>query len=297
MQKRLFLLLILAGFTFLPAVSQNPGIPETELRLQALASEILNHPSLEHKKARNREFAELLIQTLSRPESYSYPFDSLKTLSILKADDGSFRLFTWHIADKKDPDANYGDEVFYYFGLVQRKYEVPGQETEYIVIPLLNMGEIPTGIENMLLDNTNWLGGQYYPARYHENIPSASYKYYDPKQRTTSGKIKKEKIKYYILFGWNGMDNRSNLKFVDVMSFDPKQKDRVIFGANVFYFDRNIPKYRALFKYSEYAPFSLNYSYVKEGISKKKMIVYDHLASPKPGDRKLTEIWEMGPDG
>jgi hypothetical protein len=27
------------------------------------------------------------------------------------------------------------------------------------------------------------------------------------------------------------------------------------------------------------------------------MIVYDHLASPGLGDRKLKEIWEMGPDG
>lgn len=126
------------------------------------------------------------------------------------------------------------------------------------------------------------------------------FKYYDPSQRKSNGAIKRVKKDMYLLLGWNGLDNRSNIKFVDVLSFDPRDSTRAIFGANVFYFDPLVAKHRAIFRYSEYSPFGLNMAYVKAGLfpgSKKEMIVYDHLGSPKPGDQKLKEIWEMGADG
>jgi len=291
----IFLCSLLLGFSSLLA---QPSLPEVEAELAGLAYDLLNHDSLEHKIAQNRRFARLLFQTLKRPESYSYPFDSLKTISILRAEDNSFRLFTWQIENRSQPGQYYGSTQHYYFGVVQRRYEDPEtQAVEYLAIPLVEMPEIPPGVENMILDNNSWLGGLYYPAKYHEGIPMGKFKYYEAVPGEEDKSVKR-KQPYYILMGWNGLDNRSNLKFVDVMTFDPEDKNRVIFGANVFYFDPLVPKFRALFRYSEYAPFSLNYSHVKKGLlGRKKMIVYDHLASPRPGDRKLTEIWDMGPDG
>lgn len=283
------------GFFFLAHSQQS--MSQVEQELQGYAVDILSHPSLEHKKKQNRAFTQLLMETLQRPESYAYAFDSLQTVSILNASDNSFRVFTWQIVNKNSDDAYYGEQTHYYFGVIQRRYQEADGNIEYIVIPLIEMEEIPAGVENLVLDNNNWMGGLYYQLKHSNNIPALPFRYYDPKKVDSKGRIKKEKQIFYVLTGWNGLDNRSNLKFVDVMSFDPNQKDRVIFGANVFYFDV-IPKYRALFKYSEYAPFSLNQAYVRKSkFSKKKMIVYDHLASPKPGDRKLKEIWEMGPDG
>ncbi|MEM7656310.1 MAG: hypothetical protein AAF399_09300 [Bacteroidota bacterium] len=290
------LICLLSSLLISSGILAQNKLADTESRLKDLASIWLVNAPLKEKLSHNRQFAKLLIETLRQPESYEYPFDSLESISMLRAEDNSFRIFTWQILDKQDTSQYYGNQTHYYFGIVQRKYLNESGETEYIPIPLLEMNEIPPGVENLVLDDQNWLGGLYYPAKYHESIPTLSFKYYDPKLQDSKGKIKKVKQTFYVLLGWNGLDNRSNLKFVDVMSFDPEVKDRVIFGANVFYFDL-VPKFRALFKYSEYAPFSLNYAYVKRGWRKKKMIVYDHLASPKPGERKLKEIWEMGPDG
>ncbi|MEO1415253.1 MAG: hypothetical protein AAFW00_08245 [Bacteroidota bacterium] len=292
---------ILSFCVFLTSISfaQNSMV-EVERQLKTLAEDILNHPDLEHKKTQNKKFSRLLIETLKRPESYTYDFDSLRTVSVLAAEDKTFRIFTWQIENRKDPNQYYGETRHYFFGLVQRKYVNENRETEYIVIPLIEMQEIPKGVENMLLDNTNWLGGLYYAPKYGPEIPKETMKYYDPRQRTSKGAVKRVKSDYYILMGWNGMDETSNMKFVDVMTFDPKDKNKVIFGVNVFYFDPIYAKNRALFRYSEYAPFSLNMGYIKKGPfnwNAKRVIVYDHLGTPKAGQQKLTTIWEMGPDG
>ena len=288
-----FLITLLVGITL-----QSPAqtLPEVEAKLTRMAYDILTHDSLNYKIKRNREFAQLLIETLKRPESFTYPFDSLKSISILSPADKSFRLFTWHIVDKNFNEF-YGKQQHYYFGLVQRKYESAGSPTEYVVIPLVELTEIPRDIENRILDNNNWLGGLYYKPRDKDFIPAETFKYLETVQPGRKGK--KIKQKFYVLTGWNGADNRSNFKFVDVMAFDPNRKDRVIFGATVFYFDL-IPKARAIFRYSEIAPFTLNYSHVKWGpgkIFRKRMLVFDHLAAPNNREKRMQVMWEMGPDG
>jgi len=340
------LITFLTSLLALGLQAQRP-LPEIEQELNALAQDILYHDSLAHKLAQNKRFASTLLKPLRRPESYRYPIDSLKTISILRAEDDAFRIFTWQIVDVKQPGTRYGEQVHYYFGLIQRKYQTKRGETEYVVIPLIEMQEIPPGVENMVLDNTQWLGCLYYPPKYNdEELVKHTFKYYAPKgkgpqsyqdafqaiqenyeqlsdrdqrrlahmdrkqrnqvaqreatERNETRKLKKVKRDMYVLLGWNGLDNRSNLKFVDVLSFDPRDSSRAVFGANVFFFDPLVAKHRALFRYSEYSPFSLNYAYVQHGLfpwSKKRMIVYDHLAMPGNGEQKLKEIWEMGPDG
>lgn len=272
-------------------------LQEVEQELADLATDILDYPDFEVQKKKNKAFTRQLIQALKRPESYTYPFEALKTISILGAEDKSFRVFTWQITKKKKENEYYGKTEHFYFGLIQRKYVPKDGEPEYIVIPLIDLQEIPRGIENRILDNNNWLGGLYYPPKYGNGIQKQTFKYYDPKGVKSGEKVKSKKQDYYVLLGWNGMDHTSNLKFVDVMSFDPNNKERVIFGANVFYFDPLVPKFRALFRYSEYAPFSLNYGYVKTWYGKRLSIVYDHLGTPKLNAAKLKEIWDMGPDG
>lgn len=271
------------------------SLDEIETELAALAEDVLFHDSLDYKIKQNKKFASLLRKTLLRADSYSYPFEKLKSISILRSEDDAFRIFTWHIVDKNYTEF-YGEQYHYFFGFVQRKYVEEGKSPEYLVIPLLEMAGVPQGIENMLLDNGNWLGALYYKPQNAEKIPTLDLKYYDRKL-SSSGKQKKIKKQFYVLLGWNGNDNRSNYKMVEVMSFDPEDKNRVIFGADVFYFNA-IPKFRAIFNYSEYSPFSLNYNWVKTGkFSKSNMIVYDHLGTPKGKQSEMKEVWEIGPDG
>ena len=149
-------------------------------------------------------------------------------MSILTAQDASFRIFTWQIVNKPSPDAFYTEQSHYYFGLIQRRYQDEKGGIEYLVIPLVEMEEIPKGVENMVLDNYNWMGGLYYQLKYSDHIPALPFKYYDPKQMDSKGRVKKTKQTFFVLTGWNGLDNRSNLKFVDVMSFDPNKKEKLI---------------------------------------------------------------------
>lgn len=282
-------------------VNAQQPLEQVEIQLQTWSNELLEGTDFQVQLETNKEFSQLLAETLRRPDSYSYPFDSLKSISILTAEDNSFRLFTWHLVKRPDNKTYYGEIEHYYFGLVQRKYTPANGPTEYLVIPLIEMEEIPRGVETEVLDNYNWLGALYYPAKGRGNeIPVFKFKYYDPKQIASNGKIKQVKQNHYVLLGWNGMDNTSNLKSVEVMSFDPENPKRVLFGAPIFFFDPVVPKSRALFRYSEYAPFGLNFGYAKGGLfglGKEEVILFDHLANPGNTTQKLTEIWEMGPDG
>ncbi len=276
--------------------AQDSSLAAMEKKLQLLSIDILQSDSIELKLAQNKIFSKHLFETLQKPESYGYPFDSLKTISILNAEDRSFRIFTWHIRDHQS-DVYYGEEDHYYFGFVQRRYEYPDGKIEYIVIPLIELQNVPGDVENRILDNEHWLGAQYYKPKYLEVIPAHTIKRFT--NQFVNGKQKKVKQNLYVLLGWNGQDHRSNYKVVETMFFDPENKNRIIFGSDIFYFDM-IPKFRGVFNYSENAPFSLNYAYVKSGLfgtGKKLMIVYDHLSTPGQYGTKMQEISEVGPDG
>ncbi|MEM6263272.1 MAG: hypothetical protein AAGI38_12240 [Bacteroidota bacterium] len=310
---------------FATSSAQQMSLPQVEERLKTLAKDILYHDSLDYKIAQNKQFATLLISTLKRPESYTYAFDSLETVSILKAEDNAFRLFTWHIVDR-NPEIIRGEAYHYYFGLVQRKFVNADKQTEYIVIPLLEMPELPVGVENMITDNYNWVGAQYYLPKYQKNIPRLSIKSNSRRVRqqnrletrytvrTRADKMKSDSLymigqgwqqegrkrnqSIYLLFGWNGFDAQTNYKVVDIMSFDLNDKERVIFGAGIFFFDPLVAKQRAIFRYSDNAPFSLNMAYVKKSpLKKKRMIVYDHLSQPNNTRTTVANMWDLGPDG
>lgn len=284
--------------------AQRP-LKEVEKELQPLAFQILNSDSFALKVDLNKKFTKELMETLKRPESFNYDFDSLKTISILRSEDNAFRVFTWYIVDRNSNEM-YGEQYHYYFGLIQRNYVDPKtQKKEMVVIPLIETKQISTKLENIQLDEKNWLGGLYYPMKNRNTIPATKFKYRDrPKSSTERGAIKTKS--FYTVLGWNGADNRSDYKFIDAISFDEKDKTKVLFGIDRFFFDKYIPQYRAIFKYSQYASFTMNTAKVKSGMSNRKqvktglfgtdMIVYDHLAVT-PGASPMNEIMALGPDG
>ncbi len=288
------------------------NLPETERSLARMAQDILEHDSLSYKIKQNKAFASLLIETLKDPDSYHYPWDSLPSVSVLRADDDEFRLFTWHIVDKNYREYR-GEQYHYYFGLIQRKITRPGGSDELIVIPLIENAPFTLGVENMQLDNRHWLGALYYPLRNHGNrIPS-----YTTKSRTiqargdslyvlgegwVTGEIKRTKeTTYYLLMGWNGADNAINYKVAEALYFDPENPERAIFGAGIFYFDPYNPRMRALFRYQENAPFSLNMGFIQKGSKPGKKgleaIIYDHMGVPNFREGEPMSIYQAGPDG
>lgn len=329
------LILLISSLTTFGQARRDPDqgktIEQVEKELAQLAQDILNHDDTDYKFNINKEFINRLTNLLERPESYDYPFELLETVSILKPTDNAFRIFTWYIVDKPK-DAYYSELAHYYFGLIQRKFIGQNEKTHYLVIPLMELERIPKGFENIVTDNFAWFGALYYQPKHFEGIPHYDSYYYklikkddgevgESEEETelvytfnpakyrsrTLKEVKKlkyanhervkEDVRYYVLTGWNGWDNKSNYKVFDILSFDPQDSMKAVFGAPIIYFDR-IPKARALFKYSDYSAFSLNASYVKSGfmnMGKQKMFVYDHMANPNA--TRETEVWEQGPDG
>jgi hypothetical protein len=308
---------------------QGKTIQQIEKELAPIARTILNSDSTELKIEQNKRFVERMTNLLKRPESYNYAFDSLKSISRLRPQDESFRIFTWYLVD--GGDGYYAKNAHYYFGLVQRRFVGIDGKVHFLVIPLMELEQIPTGIENMVTDNLAWFGALYYAPKKYPYIRSYDGYYLKlvPKEgefkaepgktadvvtfvpgrynqrNVTQGQMLnvnthtrvKQTVRYYTLMGWNGWDDKANYKLVDVLSFDPVDSMKVNFGAPMFYFD-NIPKARAVFKYGEFAPFTLNEADVRSGwfkSGKKRMIVFDHLAPPKFVNP--TDTWEMGPDG
>lgn len=327
--------LCLLAFTGLFSFTMAQSQPSAELRkeereLAAMARTLLNDDNTDHKLEVNKEFITRLSTLLAKPETYHYPFDSLVTLSILRPADDSFRMFTWYVADGNS-SAFYSNVAHYHYGLIQRKHTTAAGKEMIVVIPLMELEAIPKGFESIVTDNYNWMGALYYPPKDEKFIPSYDGFYYKlvpdgeagmeqgkttviqqtyipgkPRSRSyrqiptmvfKGHKRVKQDVRYYLLMGWNGWDDKSSYKLMDVLSFDPDDSSRAIFGAPIFYFDA-IPKARAMFKYSDYSSFTLNMGYVRRGpanILKQRMVVYDHLSSPKYA--KPTDMYDMGPDG
>ncbi len=309
---------------------QSNSVAQEEKELAKMALDILNHDSTEFKIELNKEFIGRLTALLERPESYDHPFKEMETVSRLAPDDDSFRIFTWYLVDKQ-AGAYYAEDAHYYFGLVQRKHIDPSGKEHILVIPLLEIDRLPRNFEQVVTDNYAWFGSLYYGAKFGSSIAAYDGYYYklvpkdggveeDENEKElvvtfTPGKVQgrmlkesnkltyrnhervKESVRYYTLMGWNGWDNKGNYKVLEIMSFDPEDSSRVIFGAPIIYFDQ-IPKARALFKYSDFGHFTMNTGYVKWGLFnlfRKKMVVYDHLAPPEYA--RPTDKWELGPDG
>jgi hypothetical protein len=328
------LLLLLFAPTIAHADQADPdagkSIAQVEKELAPMARFILNDSSTDAKIEANKEFIVRLTNLLKRPDSYEYAFDSLKTVSRLAPQDNSFRIFTWFIVDNPQM-AYFSEYAHYYFGLVQRKYVDAKGQIHYLVIPLMELEQNPKGLESIVTDNLSWFGALYYKPKDAKHIPAYDGFYYrlepgkgdvkhDPNAKEEvityiPGKYKGRTIKevdqpkysnyrrvktetrYYLLMGWNGWDNTANFKVVDVLSFDPTDSMKVNFGAPIFYFDR-IPKARALFKYADYATFTMNFADVRRGPFKlfsKRMLVYDHLSPPQKA--RPMDQYDLGPDG
>jgi len=248
----------------------------------------LNGDSTQEKLALNRIFLDRMRKILSRKDSYDYGFDSLVTVSRIYPKDNSFRIFTWYLRN------NVGSHKYY--GLVQRKcFDRSGNEV-VVVTPLNDQVDLSEDAENLILSPQKWFGALYYKPRNSEyGVLTYTGKYL---QVDASGKSRKMPINYYVLLGWNGHDIGSDYKIIDVIGFSSRFADaQVTFGAPIFHFSR-VPTSRAVFKYSDNSPFSLNLSYVVGFAGKRKkvlMITFDHLARPRSA--RPTQLWDMGPDG
>lgn len=210
----------------------------------------------------NKAFLKLWESVLSRPESMEYPFDSLREVSRLMSKDKKFRIITWNVPKN--------DGTHAYFGFIQVN-NVKVQKTglfkktvtkEYEVFPLLDKSGAVKNPETYVADNTKWFGMLYFDVIDCDD--------------------------YYTLLGWDGNDNLTQRKFVDVLYFRPDGTP--MFGKDVFKVPKKSPK-RAMFEYSSEVSMSMKY------LDKTGQIVVSHLAPKDEGTTLEGQFQYYGPDG
>ncbi len=228
-------------------------IAEYEDTLKVMAHTIMNGESQTVKTEANNAFISTLQEVLQFERSFNYPFDSLKTISIKTSSDSKIRIYTWLL--RKD-NGNYQ-----YFGFVHYKNK---SKKRYEIITLNDNSENIRRPENEQLDNNNWYGALYYDIIY----------------------IKKKGRKYYTLLGWDGNNDISTKKIIDVMYFSGREK--IKFGASIFKKGKTTTK-RFIIEYNATSTISVKYE------EKEKKIIFDHLIPMRKDLEGLHEYYI--PDG
>ena len=220
----------------------------------------------------NEKLLYILEETLGLNNSISYPFDSIKTISVLTSPDKKVRIFTWYLIDEKG--------VHEHYGFVQAYNEV---KKRYMVYPLIDKWRKVENLSGKILTCDNWFGALY-------------TKLIEVK-KTTGGV-------YYTLLGWNGGTIFTQYKLIEVMTFNDKGKP--VFGLQVF---RNYGKtrpVRIVFEYSKKGYMYLNYekqSYMQRSATKNKktnqytfekittdMIVFNRLIPFREGMKEMPQM-------
>jgi hypothetical protein len=201
------------------------------------------HTNDAYKKQANDKFSAMLKKALMVPGSFTYPFDSITTMSKLTSPDKKFRIINW--------DVPRYDETIGFFGFIQ-SYNPKTQQ--YTLYELHDQGSASATAELSAGTPDKWFGMLYYKI-----IPSETEK------------------DTYIMLAWQGYTGIITRKIIDILSFNAEGVPT--FGKAIF---RRPPAgykstaKRIVFQYSAQLYMSLEYN---EG---KKMIMYDHLAPPDP---------------
>lgn len=187
--------------------------------LSSLGKKFVNDENDLERKNANYLFIKTLVSALKTPNSFLFPFDSVKSISIINSPDNRFRILSWHVINQ--------DGSYRFYGTVQMNTGGPLK-----MFPLEDYSPLLKNPEDSVTDNHKWYGAQYYKI-----IPV-----YAPKA-------------YYILIGWKGNTIKSTKKVIDVLSF---ANDKPSFGMSIFDGNGKNRK-RVIFEYARQVSMLLRY--------------------------------------
>ncbi|MBL6873062.1 MAG: hypothetical protein ISR00_03820 [Flavobacteriales bacterium] len=229
-----FFIIVLSAFISVNVFAQKTDFSSYESELKAFANQLVYGENDNEKLDAHNSFLETWDLILDDPKSMKYSFDSLTTLfPILTSDDKKMRIINWHIP--LDNNINQYHAIVQYFDN-KKKYQVKYLE------PML--GEVKSA-NSLKLINNQWIGALYY------HLSS----------------FKRGNKTYYLLLGWDGNDERSNKKIIDVLSISSKS---LVFGAPIFRYKKQ-RLHRFILEYKEDAAVSMKY------FDKSKQITFPNL--------------------
>lgn len=178
----------------------------------------------------NEQFNSTLKYLLDTRLSYSYGFDSLKSVSILRSKDGLVKLYTW-ILPSMDKSS------YSYFGFLQISNKKSDQ------ITLFPLAEVP--YENQeatykICKPEGWYGALYY--------------------KMLETKTKGQTI--YTLLGWHGKGRKTNRKVIEILTI---KNGEPVFGMPIIKAEGK-PACRIIFEFTSQAVMKLNYDERKKMI-------------------------------
>lgn len=249
--KKIIFLLVFP-FSTLLGKETDPVIEKAILELEKMYSLVVTAEDVD-KVAANELFKSRIRDFLRDPKTLDYDLTALKSVSVLTGPKNKFRIYTWPL------EIAAGSYDYYGF-------------TQCLINKKLKQVRV-VELKNAIFEMNHQTDQQYGPdewrgALYYDLIPS------------------KKKNKKFVLLGWDGHDNRSTKKIIEVISFN--RKGEPTFGAPIIRYNiaqgkqtKFITEYRHIFEYSNKVSMMLRYD------KDLKMIVFDHLA---PINEKLKSI-------
>ncbi len=199
---------------------------EEEVAVNRLMQQIAARPNFEEVTRLSAEVISILKTTLTTPESYSYPFDSLKHIGKVVSPDNNWRIFTWNT-----PLTGGYQKMF---GILQVKKDKASPMVTYELVDSRSKILTPMG---QTLAPQQWYGALYYQA--------------------VMKKV--DKRVYYALLGVDLNDMFTCKRVIDVLYFDDQGNPQ--FGAPIF--DNGTRVFsRIIFEYS--AKVSMVMQYIPE---------------------------------
>jgi hypothetical protein len=187
--------------------------------LITLGKHFVNDTEEMDRRNANYTFIKTMVSALKVPNSFLYPFDSVKTVSIINSPDNRFRIISWPV--------EAADGSYRFYGTIQ--INTGGNLLMY---PLNDDTPNLKHPEDSVTDNHKWYGAEYYRI-----IPI-----YTPKL-------------YYVLLGWKGNNVKSTKRVIEVLSF---KDEKPVLGMPVFDGNGKTRK-RVVFEYTRQASLLLQY--------------------------------------
>lgn len=246
---RIIFFFLFSAFFALNTIAQvnNVQLQEEENQLGQLLSQLRSTKEDTSINRLNKQFKEEFKKALATEGAFDYPFSSLKTIGSIYSDDRLVRIFSWNV--------QYKDLSNNYFSFILKKDNRKGLVD---VIELERQNQPIKMAQQETVDDKNWYGALYYDII----------------------DVQKRNRTFYTLLGYDYNNQRSRIKFIDVLYFTGNIPH---FGYPLFKEDHNRAM-RVVFEYSSEAVMSLRYD------KDRQLIIFDHL-SPKTS--RLKEFKEF----
>lgn len=229
----LFVLLFVLGEA---SFAQTPQ--QVEDSVSHYLSQLVTSTNSDIKLSAHKDLKRLLSRALLKPEIFHHSFESIDKMAILGNSEDGTRIWSWHVP-LQNALPEYGCFVVQY----NEKKE------------MCTVHQLEHDVQQEYRDRATYHTGNWPGALYYEMVP-----------------VGKKNPDYYLLFGWDGHDDLSNKKLVDVLHFS---SGKLRLGKPIFSKDGKSIN-RLVFEYREDAVFSVGY------YPEIDMIVFDDFGPPHP---------------